>query len=88
MGVNKYLIMASHNIKILKIYFNCNTLIWSTLFLLGLCSIVMSVLRLSLRVRVLHGPKNDQSLCNTVMVVSRLNIGFMKYVLSYPKGIA
>jgi len=69
-------------------YFNCNTLIWFTLFLLGLCSTIMGVLRLSLSVRVLHGPKNDQSLCNTVMVVSSLNIGFMKYVLSCPKGIA
>jgi hypothetical protein len=39
----------------------------------GLCSTVMGVLRLSLKVRVLHEPKNDQSLCNTIMVVLNLN---------------
>jgi hypothetical protein len=48
----------------------------------------MGVLRLSLRVRVLHGPKNDESLCNIVMVVLNLKIGFMKYVLSCLEGIA
>jgi hypothetical protein len=48
----------------------------------------MGVLRLSLRVMVLHGQKYDQSLCNAIMVVSSLKIGFMKYVLSRPKGIA
>jgi len=63
-------------------------LIWFTLILLGLCSTVMGVLRLSLRVRVLHGPKNDESLCNIVMVVLNLKIGFMKYVLSCLEGIA
>ncbi len=66
----------------------CNTLIWFTLFLLGLCSIVMGVLRLSLKVRVLHGPKNDQSLCNLIMVVLSLKIKLMEYFLSYLEGIA
>jgi hypothetical protein len=47
----------------------------------------MGVLKLSLGVRVLHGPKNDQSLCNTIMVVLSLKIGLMEYVLSFPKGI-
>jgi hypothetical protein len=48
----------------------------------------MGVLRLSLRVKVLHGPKNDQSLCNIVMVVLSSKIGLMEYVLSYSKSIA
>jgi hypothetical protein len=48
----------------------------------------MDVSRLSLRVRVLHGLKNDQSLCNIVMVVLSLKIGLMEYVLSYPEDIA
>jgi hypothetical protein len=48
----------------------------------------MGVLRLSLGARVLHGPKNDQSICNIVMVVLSLKIGLMKYVLFCPKGIA
>ncbi len=47
----------------------------------------MGVLRLSSRVKVLRGPKNDQSLCNTVMVVSSIKIGLMEYLLSCPKGI-
>jgi hypothetical protein len=56
--------------------------------LIGLCSTVMGVLRLSLGVKVLHGPKNDQSLCNTIMGVSSLKIGLMEYVLFCFKGIA
>ncbi len=40
------------------------------------------VLRLSLRVTVLHEPKNDQSLCNTIMGVLSLKIGLTEYVLS------
>jgi hypothetical protein len=48
----------------------------------------MGVLRLSLRIRVLHGPKNDQSPCNIVMVVLSFKIGLMEYVLSCPEGIA
>ncbi len=32
--------------------------------------------------------KNDQSLCNIVMVVLSLKIGLMEYILSCPKGIA
>jgi hypothetical protein len=47
----------------------------------------MGVLRSSLGVRVLHGPKNDQSLCNTIMGVLSL-IRLMEYVLFCPKGIA
>jgi len=50
--------------------------------------IVMGVLRLSLRVKVLHGAKNDQILYNTLMGVLGLKIGLMEYVLSYPKSIA
>ncbi len=38
----------------------------------------MGVLRLSLKVRVLHGPKNNQSLCNIIMVVLCLKIGLIK----------
>jgi hypothetical protein len=48
----------------------------------------MGVLRLSLRVMVLHGPKNDQSLCNIIMVVLSLKIGLMENVKSYPESIA
>jgi hypothetical protein len=48
----------------------------------------MGVLKLSLRVRVWHGPKTDQSLCNIIMVVLSLRIGLMEYVLSCPKCIA
>jgi hypothetical protein len=48
----------------------------------------MGVLRLSLGVRVLHGQKNDQNLCNIVMGVLSLRIQLMEYVLSCPKGIA
>jgi hypothetical protein len=48
----------------------------------------MDVLRLRLEVRVLHGPKNDQSLCNTIMGVLSLRIRLMEYVLSCPEGIA
>jgi hypothetical protein len=48
----------------------------------------MGVLRLNLGVRVLHGPKNDQSLCNTIMGVLNLRIGLMEYVLFCFKGIA
>jgi len=47
----------------------------------------MGVLKLSLGVRVLHGPKNDQSLYNTIMVVLSLKIRLLEYVLSFPKGI-
>jgi hypothetical protein len=59
-----------------------------TIPLLGLCSIIMGVLRFSLGVRVLHGPKNDQSLCNTIMGVLSLRIGLIEYVLSCLEGIA
>ncbi len=55
---------------------------------MGLYNIVMGVLRLSLKVKVLHGPKSDQSLCNIVMVVLSIKIRLMDYVLSSPKGIA
>jgi hypothetical protein len=48
----------------------------------------MGVLRLSLGVRVLHGPKNDQSLCNTVMGVLSLRIRLMEHVLFCFEGIA
>jgi hypothetical protein len=48
----------------------------------------MGVLRLSLRVKVLHGPKNDQNLCNIVMVVLSLRIRLMEYVLSCLESIA
>jgi hypothetical protein len=82
-GINQYLIMASHNTKVKK--FN---VVWFIIFLLGLCNIVMGVLTLSLVVRVLHGPKNDQSLCNTIMNVLSLRIVLMEYVLFYLKAIA
>jgi hypothetical protein len=39
----------------------------------------MGVLRLSLGVTILHGPKNDQSLCNTIMGVLSLRIGLMEF---------
>jgi len=55
---------------------------------IGVMQIVMGVLRLSLRVKVLHGAKNDQILYNTLMGVLGLKIGLMEYVLSYPKSIA
>jgi hypothetical protein len=45
------------------------------------------LLRLSLRVTILHGPKNDQSLCNNVMGVLSLRIGLMEYVLSCTNNI-
>jgi len=48
----------------------------------------MGVLRLSLGVRVLHGPKNDQSLCNIVIGVLSLKIGLMEYILFWLEGIA
>ncbi len=48
----------------------------------------MGVLSLSLKVRLLHGPKNVQSVCNNVMVVLSLRIGLMEYVLTCPEGIA
>jgi hypothetical protein len=48
----------------------------------------MGVLRLSLGVRVLHGPKNNQSLCYIVMGVLSLRIGLMEYVLFCLEGIA
>jgi hypothetical protein len=48
----------------------------------------MGVLSLSLKVRLLHGPKNVQSVCNNVIVVLNLRIGLIEYVLSCPKGIA
>jgi hypothetical protein len=48
----------------------------------------MGVLRLNLGVKVLHGFKNDQSLCNTIMNVLNLRIGLMEYVLFCFKGIA
>jgi hypothetical protein len=48
----------------------------------------MGVLKLSFKVRVLHGPKNDQNICNTIMIVLSLRIGLMEYVLSCPESIA
>jgi hypothetical protein len=66
----------------------CNTLIWFTLFLLGLYNTILGVLRLSLGFRVLHGPKNGQSLCNIVLRILSFKIGLMEYVLSYLEGIA
>jgi hypothetical protein len=48
----------------------------------------MGVLRFSLRFKVLHGSKNDQSLCNIVMGVLNFKIGLMEYVLSCHEGIA
>jgi hypothetical protein len=48
----------------------------------------MGVLRLSLGVKVLHGPKTDQSLCNTIIGVLSLRIKLMEYVLFCLKGIA
>jgi hypothetical protein len=55
---------------------------------LKLYSTILGVLKLSLGFKVLHGPKNDQSLCNIVMGILSLRIGLMEYVLSYPEGIA
>ncbi len=87
MGVNQYLNVALCNIYQNKqIQFNCNTLIWFTLFLWGYAN-CMGVLGLSLGVRVLHEAKNNQILYNTLMGVLGLKIGLMKYVLSYPKSI-
>jgi hypothetical protein len=48
----------------------------------------MGVLRLSLVVRVLHEPKNNQSLCNIIMGVLSLWIRLMEYVLFCLEGIA
>ncbi len=48
----------------------------------------MGVLKLSLVVRVLHGPKNDPNQCNTVMGVLNLRIGLMEYVLFCLEDIA
>jgi hypothetical protein len=48
----------------------------------------MGVLGLGLRVKVLHGLKKKQSLCNTFMGVLGLGIGLMEYVLSCLKSIA
>jgi hypothetical protein len=87
MGVNECLIAASHNTKVKKIKkINCDTLIWFTLFLLGLCSTIIGVLRFSLGFRALHGPKNNKS--NIVMRVLSLKIRLMEYVLSCLEGIA
>jgi hypothetical protein len=88
MGVNKCLIVASHNIKVKKINSIAIPLFGLPYSLLGLCSIIMGVLRFSLGVRVLHGPKNDQSLCNIIMGVLSLRIGLIEYVLSCVEGIA
>jgi uncharacterized membrane protein len=41
-----------------------------------------------IRIKVLHGAKNDQTLYNTLMSVLGLKIGLTEYVLSYPKSIA
>jgi hypothetical protein len=48
----------------------------------------MRVSSFNLGFRVLHGPKNDQNICNTIMDVLSLKIGLMEYVLSCPEGIA
>jgi hypothetical protein len=48
----------------------------------------MGVLRFNLGFRVLNGPINDQSLCNTIIGVLNLKIGLMEYVLSCHKGIS
>ncbi len=86
MGINQYLIVALHNTKVKKFSSIVISLFGLPEFLLGLCIIDMGVLRLNLGVRVLHGPKNNQNLCNTVMGV--LKIGLMEYVLFCLKGIA
>jgi hypothetical protein len=52
MGVNQYIIVASHKTKVKK--FNS--------IVIPLFSTILGVLRLSLGFRVLHGPKNNQSL--------------------------
>jgi hypothetical protein len=88
LGIKKYLIVASHNTKINKISSIVIPLFGLLEFLLGLRSIVMNVLRLTLRVKVFHGPKKNQSLCNTVMGVLSLRIGLMEYVLFCLEGIA
>jgi hypothetical protein len=47
----------------------------------------MGVLRLSLRAKILHPPKNNQGLCNIVMGVLSLRIGLMEDVLFCFEGI-
>jgi hypothetical protein len=88
MGINQYLIVASHNTKVKKFSSIAIPLFGLLEFLLGLCSAITGVLRLSLGVRVLHGPKIDQGLCNTIMGVLSLRIKLMEYVLFCPKDIA
>jgi len=48
----------------------------------------MGVIKLSLKVKVLHGPKNDQRLYYATMVVLSLKIRLIEYLLSCPEGIA
>jgi hypothetical protein len=60
MVTNQYLIVASYNIKVKKISSIIIPLFGFPLSLLGLCSIFMGVLRLSLGVRVLHAPKRSK----------------------------
>ncbi len=52
--------------------------------MLGLYSTVMGIIKLSLGVKVLQGPKNDQSLCNTIMVVFKFKdrVDGIRFVLS------
>ncbi len=88
MSINQYLILASHNTKVKKFSSLVIPLFGLQEFLFGLCSTIMGVLRLSLGVRVLHGPKNNQSLCYIVMGVLSLRIGLMEYVLFCLEGIA
>ncbi len=48
----------------------------------------MGILGLSLVVRVLYEPKNNQNLCNIVVGVVSLKTGLMEYVLFCRDGIA
>jgi hypothetical protein len=48
----------------------------------------MGILGLSLVVRVLYEPKNNQNLCNIVMGVLSLKMGLMEYVLFCRENIA
>jgi hypothetical protein len=87
MGIKKKKFVVSHNTKIKKFSSIVIPLFGLPEFLLGLCSIIMGVLRLSLRLKVLHRPKN-QSLCDTIMGVLSLKIRLMEYVLFCLEGIA
>ncbi len=60
MGIKKKKFVVSHNTKIKKFSSIVIPLFGLPEFLLGLCSIIMGALRLSLRVKVLHGPKKSK----------------------------